>query len=55
MRAFGAGGKTWDAGTLDAYLTNPRGVVAGTRMAFPGLKAAADRDNLIAYLKSLSR
>lgn len=55
MKAFGAGGKTWDAETLDAYLTNPRGVVPGTRMAFPGLKAGPDRENLIAYLESLSR
>lgn len=55
MRAFGAAGNSWDAATLDAYLTNPRTVVAGTRMAFPGLKAAAERENLIAYLTSLPR
>lgn len=45
--------KTWDAATLDTYLTNPRGVVPGTKMIFPGLKEQADRDNLITYLGTL--
>lgn len=53
MQAFGGTGNTWDQATLDAYLANPRGVVKGTRMAFPGLKAASDRADIIAYLKSL--
>lgn len=55
MQAFGQGGKIWDAATLASYLADPRGVVKGTRMAFPGLKAADDRENVIAYLKSLAR
>ena len=45
--------KTWDAATLDVYLTNPRGLVAGTKMIFPGLKEQADRENVIAYLETL--
>lgn len=55
MQAFGAGGKVWDEATLDGYLANPREVVKGTKMAFPGLQATADRENVIAYLKSLPR
>lgn len=54
MTAFGADGKVWDAATLDTYLTNPREVVKGTRMVFPGLRKAEDRANVIAYLKSVS-
>jgi cytochrome c len=52
MKAFAATGAVWDEKTLDTYLTNPRATVAATKMAFPGLKDQADRDNLIAFLKS---
>lgn len=44
--------KTWDAATLDTYLTNPRGLVPGTKMIFLGLKSEQDRQNVIAYLSS---
>ena len=44
---------TWDDATLDRYLKKPRKVVKGTRMAFGGLKKKKDRDNVIAYLKTL--
>jgi cytochrome c len=46
-------GKTWDDATLDTYLTNPKALVPGTKMVFPGLPAAADRANVIAYLDTL--
>jgi cytochrome c len=46
-------GKTWDEATLDVYLTNPRGLIPGTKMAFAGLPDAADRANVIAYLATL--
>lgn len=55
MKAFGQDGKVWDDAVLAAYLGDPRGIVKGTRMAFPGLKAAGDRENVIAYLKSKAR
>jgi cytochrome c len=42
---------TWDEATLDKYLTNPRKMVPGTKMIFPGLPKAEDRANVIAYLK----
>jgi cytochrome c len=44
---------TWDAPTLDRYLTDPRGTVQGTKMIFPGLKSEDERKNLIAYLETL--
>jgi cytochrome c len=44
-------GLTWDEATLTKYLHNPREVVPGTKMAFPGLTKDADVANIIAYLK----
>jgi cytochrome c len=46
-------GVTWDAATLDKYLTNPRAMVPDTTMIYAGLKDDADRANLIAYLETL--
>ena len=45
--------KTWDEATLDTYLTNPKALVPGTKMIFPGLPKAEDRANVIAYLATL--
>jgi cytochrome c len=42
--------KVWDPQNLDVYLTNPRALVAGTKMIFVGLKNEQDRQNIIAYL-----
>ena len=44
---------TWDADILDKYLTSPRDVVPGTIMTYGGLKDAAKRADLIAYLETL--
>ena len=44
-------GLTWDEATLTKYLRNPREIVPGTKMAFPGLGADADIADVIAYLK----
>jgi len=44
----------WDAKTLGVYLTDPQKVVPGNKMPFPGLKSAHDRDDVIAYLTSIS-
>jgi cytochrome c2 len=51
--AMKSSGLTWNQGTLDRYLTDPRGVVPGTKMAFGGVKDAAKRQDIINYLKSL--
>jgi cytochrome c len=44
---------TWDAATLDKYLTDPKAMAPGTKMAFAGLPDATDRANVIAYLATL--
>jgi cytochrome c len=46
---------TWTAETLDAFLTDPQAVVAGTKMPFAGMPDAKDRADLIAYLASTSQ
>ncbi len=43
----------WTPETLDAFLENPKGYAPGTSMGFSGLKKAADRINVIAYLDQL--
>lgn len=52
-RAMRESGLTWDEATLDAYLTNPRKVVPGTKMAFAGLRDPEERAAIIEYLKTL--
>ena len=44
---------TWDEGTLDEYLADPRTTVPGTKMIFPGIKDKTERDDVIAYLETL--
>jgi cytochrome c len=48
-----ASGLTWDEKTLRAFIADPQALVKGTLMAFPGYKAEADLDALIAYIKTL--
>jgi len=45
--------RTWDATTLDDYLTAPREKIPGVKMIFAGLPEASDRQNIIAYLSTL--
>ena len=52
-KPMGRANLSWDEGTLDRYLADPQAVVPGTRMAFDGLAQAADRADVIAYLKTL--
>ncbi|XP_046382825.1 cytochrome c-like [Ischnura elegans] len=44
-------GITWNAETLDIYLTNPKMYIPGTKMVFPGLKKPDERADLIAFLE----
>lgn len=53
--AFKTHGGAWDLATLDAYLTNPKEYIPGNKMAFAGLKKPEDRNDVIAYLQSLSQ
>ncbi|HEY2750617.1 cytochrome c family protein [Phenylobacterium sp.] len=43
---------TWTRETLDAFLTDPQAVVAGTKMPFAGMASPADRADLVAYLEA---
>lgn len=52
--AMQAAGGNWDYEHLNQFVANPKGAVAGTRMAFAGVRRAEDRANLIAYLRTLS-
>jgi cytochrome c len=40
----------WDGARLDGWLSDPRGFLPGTKMAFPGIKTEPDRRDVIAYL-----
>ncbi len=46
-------GLTWDAATLDRYLTAPRAVMPHTLMSYGGLKDPVKRTSLIAYLTTV--
>ncbi len=43
-------GIVWNDDTLTKYLHDPRGVVPGNKMAFPGIKDDAQIADLLAYL-----
>jgi cytochrome c len=45
-------GIVWSEETIAEYIANPKKVVPGNRMAFPGLKKEEDIANLLAYLKT---
>lgn len=44
-------GLKWNEPTLHKWLENPKGLVPGNRMSFPGIKDAAKRQEIIDYLK----
>lgn len=51
MVEAGKAGLVWDDAKLTEYLRDPRGMIKGGKMAFPGLKKDEDLANVIAYLK----
>jgi len=54
MIAAGEEGLVWDADSLTEYLTKPKAMIKGTKMAFAGLKKDKDIINVLVYLKSFS-
>jgi len=54
-KAAGAKGLVWTEDVMFKYLENPLSFMAGTKMAFAGLKDAQDRKDLIAYLKKFPK
>lgn len=47
-----AAGEVWTTESLAAFLADPRGTMAGTKMTFRGVREEADIAALIAYLES---
>ncbi|MFL5260379.1 MAG: c-type cytochrome [Hyphomicrobiales bacterium] len=52
MKAVGEEGLVWTEENLEAYLASPKIFVPGNKMAYPGVKKANERDDIIAYLKT---
>jgi cytochrome c len=44
-------GIIWSEKTFEQYIKDPRAMMPGTKMIFPGIKNDKERDNLWAYLK----
>jgi cytochrome c len=51
--AMQSAGLTWDDKTIDQYITDPRSLVPGNKMLFPGVKDPAERKAIIDYLNTL--
>ena len=47
-------GWIWDADRIDKWITNPRGVLPGTKMTFIGMESPTDRRDVIAFLKTVT-
>ena len=54
-KSMKAAAVVWDESTLDAFLIKPKSFIKGTKMNFAGLKKLVDRENVIAYLKSMAK
>lgn len=52
--AMKGSGITWGEEVFKEYITNPMQKVAGTRMAFAGVRDAGDRDAIWNYLKQFN-
>ncbi|UEM22162.1 cytochrome c family protein [Skermanella mucosa] len=46
---------TWNDENLAKYLADPKGFIAGNKMAFAGIKKEDDLKNLIAYLNEAAK
>ena len=47
-------GGNWTYDKLNCFIQNPKGCVAGTKMAYAGMKKDSERADIIAYLHSIS-
>ena len=52
--ALKAYGGNWDYERLSCFIQDPKACVAGTKMAFAGIKKDTDRADVIAYLRSVT-
>lgn len=51
--ALAVAGQVWTAENIQAFLTNPKGYMPGTKMSFAGLGKIEERANVIAYLATV--
>lgn len=54
LKERAAKGEKWGYDELDKFLENPRGYLAGTSMAFAGIKDPRERADILAYLRTLA-
>jgi len=54
LRARAEAGLSWDEASTRAYLRNPREVIPGGSMGYPGLRDEARLDTLVAWLRERS-
>ena len=54
-RALRSSGLTWTAEALDTFVADPQASVPANRMPYAGMPDAADRADLIAYLRKASK
>ncbi len=47
-------GWVWDEAKFKEYIADPKKVVPGNKMVFPGIKDELDRDDLAAYIGSFN-
>ncbi len=52
--ALKAYGGNWDYERLSCFIDDPKACVAGTKMAFAGVKKGTDRADVIVYLRSVT-
>ena len=52
-KAMKASGLTWDDTTFTEFMTKPKKFLKGTKMSFKGFKKADQREDLLAYFKTL--
>lgn len=54
-QAMRASGLVWNERTLDRFLQNPMQAVPGTAMGYAGVKDAAERADLLAWLRQATQ
>ena len=54
MREKAAGGLTWNEANFRAYIANPKEVVPGGSMSYPGLRNEQQLNDLVAYVRQAS-
>lgn len=54
MREAGEEGLVWTPEAIDEYIENPRRMIPRGNMAFPGLRSAQERADVVAYIAQFS-